>query len=119
LVSGIPVAFAIFCFIAEMPNARLSENDNPGILIVIYDKQRATINNIAPKTKKIKLKILPKQPYFLLTPIPAQKTRATIANATLSGATKTIQQAMIISSVSSIVYLQRLSESFALSIWRL
>ena len=62
---------------------------------------------MAPITKNMKLNILPKQPYFSFAPIPAQKTRPIIANATLSGAANTMQQAISISSVSSISYLHR------------
>ena len=35
LVIGTPVALLIFCLIAVIPNALLSENDNPGILMII------------------------------------------------------------------------------------
>ena len=58
---------------------------------------------MVPMMKNIKLNILPRQPYLLFTPMPAQNTNATIANATLSDVANTMQQAMIINRVKNIV----------------
>ena len=90
-----------------MPTARFNENAKPGIFIIIYDKQRATIIKIAPMPKRIKLNIRPKQPYFLLMPIPDQKTRAIIANATLNGAANMMHKAIITNKVINIVLLSQ------------
>ena len=53
LVIGIPVALLTFCFIALIPTALFSENDNPGIFIYCYNLLLNGLQNVSDERKTI------------------------------------------------------------------